>query len=101
LVVVAPGLGTLNVTALTAEALRSRACVCSGVVIGRWPSAPDLAARCNLQDLPEVAGAPLLGVLPDEFDMQSADFADRMRPHLASALLGTFEAEAFVEKHRP
>ena len=64
LVVVAAGLGTLNVTALTAEALAARGLKLAGVVIGSWPAEPDLAARCNLADLPRVAGAPLLGAVP-------------------------------------
>ncbi|MBC2876397.1 MULTISPECIES: dethiobiotin synthase [Streptomyces] len=64
LVVAAAGLGTLNVTALTAEALRSRGLACAGVVIGSWPAEPDLAMRCNLSDFPESAGAPLVGALP-------------------------------------
>jgi dethiobiotin synthetase len=34
------------------------------VVIGSWPEGPDLAAECNLADLPAVTGAPLLGRLP-------------------------------------
>ncbi|UED87692.1 dethiobiotin synthase [Streptomyces profundus] len=65
LVVVEARLGTLNLTALTAEALRARALPLAGLVIGRWPAAPDLAARCNLRDLPVVADAPLLGAVPD------------------------------------
>lgn len=65
LVVAAAGLGTLNATALTALALRAFALPFPGVVIGNWPAAPDLASRCNLQDLPKAAGAPLLGVLPE------------------------------------
>ncbi|MGP3966275.1 dethiobiotin synthase [Streptomyces sp. 6N223] len=65
LVVVRAGLGTLNATALTAEALRARGLACPGVVIGSWPAAPDLAATCNLADLPEAAGAPLLGAVPE------------------------------------
>jgi len=64
LVVVRAGLGTLNATALTCEALRARAVECAGVVVGCWPAAPDRAARCNLEDLPVYAGAPLLGHLP-------------------------------------
>lgn len=67
-VVAAPGLGTLNHTALTVEALRSRSLPLVGVVVGSWPqppAQPDLAMRENLADLPRVAGAPLLGVLPD------------------------------------
>ncbi|HJT04566.1 MAG TPA: dethiobiotin synthase [Pseudonocardiaceae bacterium] len=65
LVVVAAGLGTLNHTALTAEALRTRGLSCAGIVIGAWPAEPDLAARCNLADLPAVTGVPLLGTLPE------------------------------------
>ncbi|MGH3782806.1 MAG: dethiobiotin synthase [Pseudonocardiaceae bacterium] len=63
LVVTAAGLGTLNHTALTVEALRTRRLSCVGIVIGAWPATPDLAARCNLIDLPAVTGLPLLGVL--------------------------------------
>ncbi len=64
LVVVGAGLGTLNHTALTVEALRTRRLGCAGIVIGAWPTQPDLAARCNLIDLPAVTGLPLLGVVP-------------------------------------
>jgi dethiobiotin synthetase len=64
LVVAHAGLGTLNHTALTVEALRGRALTCAGVVIGGWPTEPDLAARCNLADLPTITGVPLLGALP-------------------------------------
>ncbi|MDT0317484.1 dethiobiotin synthase [Streptomyces millisiae] len=64
LVVTTAGLGTLNTTALTVEALRARRLACPGVVIGSWPDRPDLAARCNVDDLPRVADAPLLGSIP-------------------------------------
>ena len=65
LVVAGAGLGTLNHTALTVEALRTRCLSCVGIVIGAWPTQPDLAARCNLIDLPAVTGLPLLGVVPE------------------------------------
>ncbi|GAB3162934.1 dethiobiotin synthase [Myceligenerans halotolerans] len=64
-IVAAAGLGTLNATALTAEALRHRGLTCRGVVIGSMPADPDLASRCNIEDLPRVADAPLLGVMPE------------------------------------
>lgn len=64
LVVVAAGLGTLNSTALTAEALRARGLRCAGAVIGSMPAEPGLAERCNLGELPREAGAPLVGVVP-------------------------------------
>jgi dethiobiotin synthetase len=95
------GLGTLNTTALTAEALRSRGVPLLGLVIGAWPAEPDLAARCNLADLPVVAGAPLLGALPAGMtgDGPSYDGADRVslrstaRSCLAPALGGVWEGQ--------
>lgn len=65
LVVVQSGLGTLNATALTALALRTYGLDSPGIVVGSWPADPDLASRCNLADLPEAAGAPLLGLIPE------------------------------------
>ncbi|MTB72451.1 dethiobiotin synthase [Arsenicicoccus cauae] len=64
-VVAAAGLGTLNHSALTAEALQLRGLDCLGFVIGSWPEDPDLAMTFNLEDLPEVTGAPLLGRIPE------------------------------------
>lgn len=65
LVVARADLGTLSHTALTCEALRAREVPCAGIVVGAWPREPGLAARCNLEDLPVYAGAPLLGCLPE------------------------------------
>ncbi|HEY6500308.1 MAG TPA: dethiobiotin synthase [Streptosporangiaceae bacterium] len=65
LVVTAAGLGTLNHTALTLEALATRKLACAGVVIGSWPDRPGLAERCNAGDLAALAGGPLAGMLPD------------------------------------
>jgi dethiobiotin synthetase len=64
-VVARSGLGTLNATALTCEALRHRGLHCLGVVIGSWPAEPDIAAECNVDDLPGYTGVPLLGRLPE------------------------------------
>ncbi|WP_425836700.1 dethiobiotin synthase [Streptomyces fractus] len=64
LVVAAAGLGTLNSVQLTGEALRSRGLHQAGVVIGSWPRDPGLAERCNVVDLPVVAGAELVGAVP-------------------------------------
>jgi dethiobiotin synthetase len=59
------GLGTLNVAALTAEALAARGIPLLGVVVGSWPADPGLAETENLTDLPRVAGAPLWGAVPE------------------------------------
>ena len=64
-VVVAAGLGTLNHTELTVSALRARGIEPSGLILGSWPTEPDLAERCNLEDLPRVSGVPLLAVIPE------------------------------------
>jgi dethiobiotin synthetase len=52
LVVTAAGLGTLNHTALTLEALATRGLRSAGVVIGSWPAEPGLAELSNVTDLP-------------------------------------------------
>jgi dethiobiotin synthetase len=62
IVVARAGLGTLNHTALTVEAIHNRGLTCLGIVIGSWPADPDLAAECNLEDLASIA--PLLGRIP-------------------------------------
>ncbi|MFI6685042.1 dethiobiotin synthase [Streptomyces sp. NPDC050485] len=91
LVVTPAGLGTLNSTALTGEALRSRGIEFAGVVVGSWPAEPDLASRCNLADLPESAGAPLLGTVPEGAGrLAPADFRTRAAGWLAPALGGVW-----------
>jgi dethiobiotin synthase len=62
-VVVAAGLGTLNHTELTVDALRARGLAVRGLVVGSWPAEPGLAERCNLEDLARVA--PVLAVIPE------------------------------------
>ncbi|WP_280339800.1 dethiobiotin synthase [Nocardia neocaledoniensis] len=64
LVVAAAGLGTLNHSELTTRTLAAAGVPCAGVVIGSWPVEPDLAARCNRDDLPRVTEARLLGSVP-------------------------------------
>jgi dethiobiotin synthetase len=66
LVVTSAELGTLSATALTAEAIGRRGLRCAGVVVGSWPDEPDLAARSNLEELPDYAQTPLLGALPQD-----------------------------------
>jgi dethiobiotin synthetase len=57
LVVARAGLGTLNHTALTLEALARRG-VPAGVVIGAWPADPQLVHWANLSELvPHLVGA--------------------------------------------
>lgn len=61
-VVCREGLGTLNHTALTLEALEHRGLDLIGLIIGSATTHPDLADRTNHDELARLA--PLLGVLP-------------------------------------
>ncbi|QOV39902.1 ATP-dependent dethiobiotin synthetase BioD [Streptomyces ferrugineus] len=102
LVVASAGLGTLNTTELTARELRGRRLDLLGVVIGSWPQAPDLASRCNVADLPEVAGAPLLGAVPAGAGaLPPADFRGAAAGWLAPRLFGTWDAEGFRGRVAP
>ncbi|MDQ0759000.1 dethiobiotin synthase [Streptomyces canus] len=102
LVVASAGLGTLNTTELTARELRHRKLDLAGVVIGSWPGSPDLASRCNLADLPDVSGAPLLGALPAGAGrLAPADFRAAAPGWLAPRLDGTWDAEAFGMREAP
>jgi dethiobiotin synthetase len=82
LVVVSPGLGTLNHTALTLEALAARGIPCAGLVIGAWPSEPGAAEAGNRDALSELAA--VRAVLPAgagamsaaEFESMSASAFD-------------------------
>ncbi|MET8246871.1 dethiobiotin synthase [Streptomyces sp. NPDC005202] len=102
LVVASAGLGTLNTTELTARELRSRELELLGIVIGSWPTEPDLASRCNVADLPHVTGAPLLGALPaGAGTLAPADFRAAAPDWLAPRLNGRWDAEAFTVRETP
>ncbi|MDQ0678523.1 dethiobiotin synthetase [Arthrobacter pascens] len=65
MVVVRPGLGTLNHTALTLEALEARGQQVLGVVLGSWPGNPELVHHSNRQVLGSLP-VPFLGALPEQ-----------------------------------
>jgi dethiobiotin synthetase len=91
LVVVSPGLGTLNHTALTLEALAAHNIPCAGLVIGAWPREPDVAELGNRDALARLA--PVRAVLPAgaaamggaEFESMSAAAFDT---HWVTSLAG-------------
>jgi dethiobiotin synthetase len=83
LVVALAGLGTLNHTALTLEALAARGLKSAGVVIGSWPAEPGLAARSNLIDLADV----LVGRMPENAGrLSTAEFLAAARPGFEDSL---------------
>ncbi|MFD6289973.1 dethiobiotin synthase [Streptomyces sp. NPDC060205] len=99
-VVASAGLGTLNTTELTARELRSRGVELLGVVIGSWPDEPDLASRCNVLDLPVVAGVPLLGAVPEGVGRgPAAVFRGAVGGWLGPGLGGTWDANVFASLH--
>ncbi|MGC9667405.1 dethiobiotin synthase [Planosporangium sp. 12N6] len=95
IVVARAGLGTLNHTALTLEALDRRE-IPARVVIGAWPDRPELVHRTNLTDLT----GTLAGVVPDGVGgNEPAWFRQRAAEWLAPELHGTFDAEKFRSQH--
>jgi dethiobiotin synthetase len=95
-VVARAGLGTLNHTALTLEALDRRG-IRSLVVLGAWPAEPELVHRTNLRDLP----GTLSGAIPDGAGMMAPSIFQREAPHwLANVLYGRFDPVAFKIKGR-
>ncbi|MEW9532017.1 dethiobiotin synthase [Microbispora sp. NPDC049125] len=96
LVVVRAGLGTLNHTALTLEAMAGRGLDLAGVVIGSWPAEPGLAERSNVADLEMLAARPLSGALPEGAgSLGRVAFARVARACLAPALGGVFDPAGF------
>jgi dethiobiotin synthetase len=74
LVVCEAGLGTLNHTALTLEALENNGISCAGLVIGSWPASPGAAEEFNRGALEDLA--PVRAVLPTgAATLSPADFA--------------------------
>jgi dethiobiotin synthetase len=78
LVVVSPGLGTLNHTALTLEALAAQDIPCAGLVIGAWPREPGVAevgnrdALAKLDEVRAVLPAGAGALAAEEFESMSA-----------------------------
>ena len=83
-VVARPGLGTLNHSVLTVEALRARQVPVLGLVLGSWPADPGLTERLNRDELPGLTCVPLLGAVPagapglqpTEFQARAASWFD-------------------------
>ncbi|HEY8481314.1 MAG TPA: dethiobiotin synthase [Spirillospora sp.] len=99
-VVTRPGLGALNHTALTLEAMAHRGVQLGGVVIGAWPDEPDLAMRSNVRDLETIAARPLAGALPAGAGaLDPAEFLVAAHRGLAPSFGGGFDAAAFRDTY--
>lgn len=97
--VVPAGLGTLNHTALTLEAMSTRGIECTGIIVGSWPEEPDLAMIENLHDLRQLRGRPIDGVLPAGIaDFGPQAFESIARRSLSPVFGGEFDAVKFEER---
>ena len=87
IVVTRAGLGTLNHTALTLEALARRG-VPAGVILGAWPAEPELVHWANLSEL-----VPhLVGALPEDAGSMDPGVFRRSAPGwLTPALYGVLD----------
>ncbi|MHA6804508.1 dethiobiotin synthase [Salinifilum ghardaiensis] len=79
------GLGTLNHTALTVDALRGRGLEPAGLVLGAVPGELGLAEECNLAELPRVSAVPIVAALPEDVGGLPPE---RFRERAASWLAG-------------
>lgn len=96
LIVTSAGLGALNATALTLEALAHRGLRLAGLVIGAWPADPDLASASNVADFEMLAARPLTGAVPEGAgDVTAEAFAKMAAAALAPSLGGRFDPAAF------
>ncbi|HET9518848.1 MAG TPA: dethiobiotin synthase [Actinoplanes sp.] len=87
IVVTRAGLGTLNHTALTLEALQRRG-IPAGVVLGAWPTEPELVHWANLGELVPY----LVGALPDGAGAMDPGVFRRSAPGwLTPALYGVLD----------
>lgn len=98
LVVAAPGLGTLNHTALTLEALAARQITLAGLVLGSWPENPGIVHRSNLTDLEVLSPGRLAGAIEQGAGMLSRPaFLSVARAGLAATFGGRFDRAVFRE----
>ncbi|GAA1754081.1 dethiobiotin synthase [Nostocoides vanveenii] len=79
IVVTRAGLGTLNHTELTLEAIAHRGLRAAGLVIGSWPARPGVIERTNRHHLAGL-GVPLLGALPAGADGLAPSEFQRLAP---------------------
>ncbi len=102
-IVIRPGLGTLNHTLLTLETAKSRGLEVLGLVINGYPTEPNLAEKTNPVVLTKLSGSPILGVLPHDpglsvEDLQWGNLKGIATGSIAPLLGGTFSSESFLNR---
>lgn len=82
LIVSRPGLGTINHTLLTLQALRSADIPIAGVIINRMPASPDLAERTNADALEKFGRCKVIGIIPDAGDNEISQSINAIMTYL-------------------
>lgn len=101
LLVAGVGVDAVSDAALAVARLEDERIAPAGIVIGRWPTGANLAARCAAGDLQRLApGHRLAGVLPDGLPT-GGRFAGRARDALSPQWGGRFDSRAFVGAQVP
>lgn len=103
IIVIRPGLGTLNHTLLTLEHARSRGLNILGFVINNFPDSPTLAERKNPELLLKLTGEKILGVIHHDKEISVergnvGNLIEMSGTTLTADLGGTFLVEDFVSR---
>jgi dethiobiotin synthetase len=101
IIVIRPGLGTLNHTVLTVEYARSHRLNILGFVVNNFPDSPNLAERKNPELLLKITGERILGVIhhDPEISVEGGNVGNLVALSelaLAEDLGGTFLVEDFI-----
>ena len=103
IIVIRPGLGTLNHTLLALEHARSRGLKILGLVINNFPDSPGLAERTNPELLLTLTGEKILGVIhhDQEMSVEKGNIGHLIEisgTALTEDLGGTFSVEDFISR---
>jgi dethiobiotin synthetase len=103
IIVIRPGLGTLNHTLLTLEHARSHGLDILGFVINGFPDSPNLAERKNPELLLKLTGEKILGVIhhDEEISVERGNIGNLVEMSgttLTDDLEGTFLVKDFISR---
>ena len=103
IIVIRPGLGTLNHTLLTLEYARSHGLNILGFVINNFPDSPNLAERMNPELLLKLTGERILGVIHHDHEISIergnvGNLIETSGTTLTHDLGGTFLVEDFISR---
>jgi dethiobiotin synthetase len=103
IIVIRPGLGTLNHTLLTIEHARARGLSILGLVINNFPDSPNLAERKNPELLLILTGEKILGVIhhDQEISVERGNMGNLIEMSgtaLTDDLGGTFLVQDFISR---